>query len=138
MIDAIRSVMEEGTIVWVGYRAVGERLSRELNIPYYEGGTTPITDGKSCIMSVKSHGTGLNLQMYSKNIIAHPIADPATLEQLIARTHRTGQLEDEVTVTVFSHSLFGSSFGRAVKQAKVIQDSTSQPCRLAYADRISI
>lgn len=138
MIDAIRELLEPGTIVWVGLSAVGERLATELNITYYPGGSTPELNGESCIMSIKSHGTGLNLQMWSKNIIAHPIADPSTWEQLIARTHRTGQPEDEVTVTVFTHSVFGSALSKARKQAKVITEATSQPQRLAYADWITL
>jgi len=138
MIQAVKDLVEDGTIIWVGLSAVGHKLAAELGVTYWEGGTHPTMDGKTCIMSIKSHGTGLNLQKWSKNIVLHPIADPSTWEQLIARTHRNGQLADEVTVTVFTHSIFGSSLSKAVKQSKVIQDSTSQPMRLAYADRITL
>lgn len=138
MLSAVSDLVEDNMIIWVGLEAFGSRLEKELGIPYYRGGTNPKMDGKTCIMSIKSHGTGLNLQQWSKNLVCHPIADPSTWEQMIARTHRAGQTADEVEVTVFTHSVFGSALSKASKQSKVIQDSTSQPMRLAYADRITI
>ena len=89
-------------------------------------------------MSIRAHGTGRNLQAWHENIIAHPLADPSTYEQLIARTHRQGQESGEVTVTAFHYSIFGSALRRAIKQAHVVQDSTQQPMRLCYADRVRV
>ena len=128
----------EPVIIWCDLQAVGERIAKKLNISYFGAGATLPAKPVTCVMSVKAHGTGKNLQAWSRNIIAHPIADPSTYEQLIARTHRTGQAADEVTVTAFHFSIFGSALRRAIKQAHVVQDSTQQPMRLCYADKIRV
>lgn len=124
-------------VLWVDNVMLGERLATELSIPYYGGGTNPdTTKAHNCLMSIKSHGTGKNLQLWDLNYVISPIADPNTWEQLLARTHRNGQLSDVVEVWLYSHSIFGSSLGSATKQAKVVSDVTGQPQRLVYADRI--
>lgn len=128
----------EPVIIWVDLQAVGERISTALDVPYFGAGATMPDKAVTCVMSVKAHATGKNLQHWARNIIAHPIADPSTYEQLIARTHRTGQDADEVTVTAFNFSIFGSALRRAIKQAYVVQDSTQQPMRLCYADKIRV
>lgn len=128
----------EPVIIWVDLQAVGERIATALDVPYLGAGATIPDTAITCVMSVKAHATGKNLQRWSRNIIAHPIADPSTYEQLIARTHRTGQQADEVTVTTFNFSIFGSALRRAIKQAYVVQDSTQQPMRLCYADKIRV
>jgi hypothetical protein len=125
-------------IIWVDLQAVGERISTALDVPYFGAGATIPDTAVTCVMSVKAHATGKNLQRWARNIIAHPIADPSTYEQLIARTHRTGQDADEVTVTAFNFSIFGSALRRAIKQAYVVQDSTQQPMRLCYADKVRV
>lgn len=129
-------VRDKEVILWVDLQAVGERLAEELNVEYYGAGSEIPSHGKTCVMSIKSHGTGKNLQAWGDNLVVHPVSDPSLLEQLIARTHRAGQTRDEVHITFFTHALFGSSLNRATKQAYVISDSTGQPQRLCYADRI--
>lgn len=128
----------EPVIIWVDLQAIGERIADTLDVSYFGAGATIPDTAITCVMSVKAHATGKNLQKWSRNIIAHPIADPSTYEQLIARTHRTGQTADEVTVTAFNFSIFGSALRRAIKQAYVVQDSTQQPMRLCYADKIRV
>jgi hypothetical protein len=124
-------------VLWVDNVKLGERLSEELAIPYYGGGVEPDTShAHNCLMSIKSHGTGKNLQLWDLNYVISPIADPNTWEQLLARTHRNGQLSDEVDVCVYNHSIFGSSLSNATRRAKVISDVTGQPQRIVYADRI--
>jgi hypothetical protein len=125
-----------GYIIWVDLIELGARLSSVLGIPYYAGGAEIPLDGRPCIMSVKSHGTGKNLQTWSVSLVAAAIADPATWEQLLARTHRTGQAKDEVSYTVYTHSVYGSALYAATRQAKVISETTGQAQRLTYADRI--
>lgn len=129
-------------LIWVGFKELGEELSRELNIPYLSGpGDIPTADssGKypNLILSVKSHGTGKNLQQYSRCLVLALIADPATWEQLLARTHRTGQTADTVEFTVLNHSVFGSALWRAGSMAKLVGQVTGKPQRLNYATTIN-
>ena len=125
-------------IIWVDLQAIGERIAARLDVPYFGAGAILPNKAVTCVMSIKAHATGKNLQAWSRNIIAHPLADPSMYEQLIARTHRTGQAADEVTVSVFHFSIFGSALRRAIKQSYVVQESTQQPLRLCYADKIRV
>lgn len=139
IVDACKQYLESSDspcILWVNLQEVGNRLSKELNIPYFGAGTEPPKDAQNCLLSIKAHATGKNLQAWRNNLVVHPVSDPSLIEQLIARTHREGQLADEVEITFFTHSIFGSSLNRATKQAYVVQESTNQPMRLCYADRI--
>lgn len=139
IVDACKKYLETSTspcILWVNLQEVGSRLSRDLNIPYFGAGTEPPKEAQNCLLSIKAHATGKNLQAWRNNLVVHPVSDPSLLEQLIARTHREGQLADEVEITFFTHSIFGSSLNRATKQAYVVQESTNQPMRLCYADRV--
>ena len=139
IVDACKKYLEASTspcILWVNLQEVGSRLSSELNIPYFGAGTEPPKEAQNCLLSIKAHATGKNLQAWRNNLVVHPVSDPSLLEQLIARTHREGQLADEVEITFFTHSIFGSSLNRATKQAYVVQESTNQPMRLCYADRV--
>jgi hypothetical protein len=87
-------------------------------------------------MSLSAHGTGKNLQAWSNQVLIHPLAHPSTWEQLLARTHRPGQQEDEVKFHVISGGLFGKAFYNAIKDAQYIQDTTGQNQRLIYATKI--
>jgi hypothetical protein len=115
---------------------LGRKLQEELDIPYYGAGTSPPQEAENCIMSIKSHGTGKNLQAWANNFVVHPMSCPAMWEQLIARTHRAGQQADTVSVTAYNHSVFGSALFKATQQAKAVSDTTGQPQRLIYADRV--
>lgn len=93
----------QGLLVWVKYRAAGERLA-QLGVPYYPGGSDPqqAEPGKSIALSIAAHGTGRNLQAWYKNLVLTPPANARMWEQLIGRTHRPGQLRDQVSVAVYT------------------------------------
>ena len=56
------------------------------------------------LLTIRSHGEGKNLQMFNRNLVANPPSGGAVWEQLLGRTHRQGQLLDEVTVEVYRHT----------------------------------
>jgi|LauGreDrversion4_2_1035121.scaffolds.fasta_scaffold01364_5 hypothetical protein len=142
LIDAVQSLLKKiakPTLIWVNFKELGSQLSERLNIPYIEGGMeVPAYEGQSLILSIKSHGTGKNLQAWANNIVAAPLSDPAAWEQLIARTHRQGQLADEVTVYCFNHALFGAALNRARFMSKAVGDCTGKQQRLNYATVITL
>lgn len=88
-------------IVWSSWREVGARLQK-LGLPHHgargydnagrhiESATGPVS------ASIKTCGTGTNLQHYSRNLILNPPTDIEIWEQLMGRTHRDGQPADEV------------------------------------------
>lgn len=78
-----------------------------------------LTGRESCIMSIKAHGTGKNLQMFNRNLVANPPSDGGAWEQLLGRTHRTGQQADEVTCEVFRHT---EAMRGAVEKARTLSE----------------
>lgn len=57
-----------------------------------------------CVVSIKAHGEGKNLQMFHRSLVTTPPASGAAWEQLLGRTHRGGQRADEVTWDVYRHT----------------------------------
>jgi hypothetical protein len=142
---ALRSAMQwlqQGPgIVWCDHVAFAEMLSEATGVPYAgQGGLTqdgtPIEalEGKPVIASGASSGEGRNLQAWSRNLITSPPSLGAEWEQRMARTHRDGQAEDEVTVDVLIGCLENElSFAQARKDAQYIAHTTGQEQRLGYA-----
>lgn len=125
-------------LIWVNLTELGYALSEALNIAFIGGGEDiPAYEGQSLILSVKAHGTGKNLQDWHTCLVAALIADPSTWEQLLARTHRTGQQADEVNWYIIGSSVFGGGYARASSMAKLIGQVTGKPQRLNYATKIT-
>tara|TARA_Y100001938_G_C8063018_1_gene418480 strand:- start:182 stop:1678 length:1497 start_codon:yes stop_codon:yes gene_type:complete len=134
MINAVRvwlQIQASPAIIWVGFAEFGEKLSEVLGLPYYRG-EIPTPPAHDCIMSIAAMGTGKNLQEWNNNLVAHPLSCPLRWEQMLARTHRTGQLSDEVSVTYFDYGPFASSLKRAQIEAKIIETTLNQRQRLLY------
>jgi hypothetical protein len=93
-------------------------------------------DGKrSIVASIKAHGTGKNLQMFSRNLIANPPSNGAEYEQLIGRTHRYGQQSD-VTVEIYQHTPeLREAFEAAMEHATYVHQTTGALQRLIFAER---
>lgn len=95
-------------IVWTNHVFFAKALAKRTGVAYYgaDGLTAAgdsivhVTGENSIIASIASSGTGRNLQMFSKNLVTAPPPGAMGMEQLIARTHRTGQRADEVTVDI--------------------------------------
>ncbi len=108
--DAASWASSEVGIVWYEHVAFGAAVSKLANIPQFgpgeDAGRAILAErgARSVVASIRSHGTGKNLQPFCRNLVANPPSDGATWEQLIGRTHRTGQLADEVSVHVYRHA----------------------------------
>jgi hypothetical protein len=99
-------------IVWCEHIEFAQRLSKETGAPYYgaQGRSatgeqiekaTPKAYKHGIIASIKSNTEGRNLQEHwYENFIASCPTGGDEIEQLIGRTHREGQPEDEVNVTI--------------------------------------
>ena len=140
---AVRWMISERGIVWVEHREFGERLSLVTKVPYYSRGGLDASGrsilqhpkGYPMICSIAANAEGRNLQAWSSNLIVSPPSSGATWEQLLGRTHRDGQEEDEVTATLLlALREQGRSFERARNDARYITDTTGQEQKLTYAD----
>jgi hypothetical protein len=129
-------------IVWVDHVALGDRLEELTGVPYFRQQARDkkgryIEDWNGpVIASVDSCRDGLNLQhKWSDNLVTSSPSDGLAWEQLLARTHRLGQKEDEVLCDV----LLGcaedlAAFWRAYSRSQYEQTIQRQPQKLCYAD----
>lgn len=130
-------------IIWCGHVAFAEALAMASGMTYYGRGGVA-SNGRAieqadscyaCIASIQSNTEGRNLQsLYARNLVIHAPANGPQWEQLIGRTHREGQLADEVTVDVIMSCIehYGS-FERAKEQARYVQQTQGQAQKLLEA-----
>ncbi|NVJ09626.1 hypothetical protein HUW63_30935 [Myxococcus sp. AM001] len=77
-------------IVWVERPEIGQRIAKVAGVPFYGGGpeasATIIRESgrRSIVASLRAHGTGKNLTMFSRTLFVNPPADGAAWEQAIA------------------------------------------------------
>lgn len=139
----IEWMKNERGIVWVEHVEFGRALSHLSKVPFYQRGGRdeagkPIElhpPGTPMIASISSNAEGRNLQSWSANLITSPPTSGQIWEQLLGRTHRDGQQEDEVSctlLTVIPEQI--DAFDRASRDARYISDSTGQEQKLCYAD----
>lgn len=129
LLDYVRENIAPGRIFWYQHRAVGEQLAEIL--PTAMSGED-VPPGDCVALSISSHGTGLNLQRFSDNVILCPPSSGAMWEQMLGRTHRAGQL-DTVRITV-NHTLaeYRGSWATAKEQARYIQETTGAAQKLMH------
>lgn len=140
----IASWMSEGPgIVWVEHRALGAKLSELTGRPYFanrgldsRSNYIANQDGRSSIIaSVASNAEGRDLQMFDRNLISSPMPNGMQWEQVIGRTHRDGQLSDEVTFTAIVSCIeHGFALEQAKKDSRYMQDTSGSEYKLCYAD----
>jgi hypothetical protein len=131
-------------IIWYDYETLGHALEVILGVPRYGASDLPpqLTSGQPnpvIICSRQAMGTGKNLQPWNYNLVLSPSSNGTIWEQLIGRTHRPGQLEDEVFVDVCLHTMENlQSWEHALKTAVYQQDTTGLPQKIIYASKINM
>lgn len=124
-------------IVWTEHRAFGERLAKASGFPYFGAGDDSILtcEAPAIIASIQAHAEGKNLQRYCCNLVTAPMSSGKAWEQLLGRTHRAGQVADEVSVEVCVHvPELLDSFGQALADARFLEDTYGNQQKLNYAD----
>lgn len=133
-------------IIWYESDAFGRELARLGDLPFFGPGTkasvelaavnpqkTPVI-----ICSRAAHGTGKNLQKFSRNLFTAPSPGGVDWEQTIARTHRPGQEADEVFVDVFLHTDdMETAYYSALRDARYIEQTQGQKQKLLYAEKVA-
>lgn len=129
--DAVQWAAEHPKgLVWYKHRAVAEKLAVS-GLRVVRPGEQPFSDGKAQALSLRSHGTGLNLQAHHENLFLSFPSDP---EQVIGRTHRTGQEADEVLVDFYAPMPVAWEWlAKAKADARYQQNTTGSPQKLLYA-----
>jgi hypothetical protein len=129
-------------LIWVKYRAFGHRLAQLTGWPYYaqeakteDGRHVSAHAAGPAICSVASCSTGQNLQRWNRNLVMDLPRRGKTWEQMLARTHRDGQLSAvrcEVYHSCVQHAL---AFETALRDSRNQQDTLGQAQKLMYASR---
>lgn len=137
--DAAEWLREEAGLLWYEHDAFGRRVVESAGGSAVHAGPGRVGDSlvvglqgtERVVASIRAHGTGKNLQGFHRNLVANPPSDGATWEQLVGRTHRQGQLADEVTVEVYRHTpVYEASVEKARDLAGYIQESFGAPQKL--------
>jgi len=132
----LRNRKEPPGICWVEYQALGEAIANHAAVPYFGAGDSRILDyDEPCVASIAAHGTGKNLQQWSRNLVVIPPTSGQTWEQLLGRTHRQGQEADTVTCeTYLHHHSYMLSMEQAFADARFLQETLGNRQRLLYCD----
>jgi hypothetical protein len=131
-LEEIVEMVREPVCIWTDIVAVGSKIAQLGGWRYYGGGDDTLTkeDGsKTIVCSIQAHGTGRNLQCFSKAVVAGGGPTGLMWQQLIGRHHRQGQEADEVRFTI----LFPEELAAARADAKYIEQMTGEQQKLLLA-----
>ncbi len=119
-------------LVWTPFPAMGRALAKVSGKAFFHRQGISLTHGnieaytgtESAIVSTQSNYMGRNLQdRWSRNLVLGAPAKADTFEQLIGRTHRTGQKADVVDVKFFCGSIENlDALDRARGRARIDRD----------------
>ena len=145
--EAIKAVIEDckkdQTLIWCASKTFAKRLAEISGLPWFgaqglnkNGLLIEDYDGSdSLIVSAKPNLQGRNLQKYNRNLICGIPPTPSDWEQLIGRTHRTGQEADEIQVRILCGSADQVRLFDSVRvQARYVEDTMTYQKILAADD----
>jgi hypothetical protein len=139
--DALRWLDEKENragLLWYEDNAVGDKLA-EAGVRVYGSGTNPeeIQGAFAAALSIAVHSDGKNLQKHHRNLMLSWPPSGKTMEQLVSRTHRAGQEEDEVFVDFYHHTEPAmNAVATARNDARYIEETTGVTQRLLFGDWI--
>lgn len=140
--DAVRWAQEAPGILWYAHGAFGRAVAKAGQLPLFGPGEEAAQEllgekgDRPIVASIRAHGTGKNLQMFSRNLLTNLPADGAAYEQLLGRTHRPGQRADEVTVDLYLQTEeVREAWESATSYARYVAQSVGAAQKLLYADR---
>jgi hypothetical protein len=138
--DILRWLSEGEGIAWIEHTAVATRLA-QLGARVYGSGpqdARAILEARGPIVaSIAAHGTGKNLQRFSRNLVVSCPSSGATWQQLLGRTHRLGQEADEITADVYQHTdELTAAWGKALETAIYLEHTTGDKQKLLFASRV--
>jgi hypothetical protein len=94
-----------GQIIWCEHEPLAQQVALAGGFPMYgEGADAGTATARTIVCMERSQGEGKNLQTkFSRSLLLLPPQSGSTFEQVVGRTHRSGQTEDEVLVDWFCH-----------------------------------
>lgn len=133
-VRACQKVGQKG-IVWVESLALLEKLHKAMpDVPFYPSGNNGIMNATDTCIASMSHKTGKNLQQFDTNLVVEISTSGNDWEQLLGRTHRSGQQADEVSAELYLHTAeMWEAFDQARRDSAYVEQTWKQVQRLSYA-----
>ena len=132
ILDAVHW-LRGGGIIWYQYKAVADALEKS-GVRVFRAGQKRI-EKVDCALSIPSHGTGLNLQAWRRQLITTPPSSGRRFEQLLGRTHRLGQEAESVEGHIYQYCApFRRAYKAARADARYIEETTSQRQKLLHGN----
>lgn len=138
--------MKRPGIVWTEHSFFARRLAALAKTNYY-GRKGLAADGsalrdaptdRAIVVSADANRAGHNLQHWARNLIVSPVEISEYWQQLIGRTHRSGQRADVVEVDVFLGCLEHVKAWRGARAgARAVRETTGAEQKLLLADVVS-
>jgi hypothetical protein len=129
-------------IIWYVDKCIGEKLA-DAGLSVYAGGSEGdrILQSRERVVvaSIHARRDGDNLQHFRRNLIITWPASGIIIEQVLGRSHRAGQLADEVEVETYMHDLsLQSSFAASLANARFQEETQGTRQKILYATRIGL
>lgn len=121
-----------GELIWNNFTALAEKANEREGLKVAAKGQVPRKTRHNHLVSVSSHGKGLNMQKFQRNLVLQGTPNPMIWEQLIGRTHRQGQRKNVHISVLAHHPLLLEDFKRAVKKSKNVSAILQQDHKLSY------
>jgi hypothetical protein len=131
---------KENAIIWYAPKAIADRLEEvKAPVTVYRAGEDP--PGKEAALpvalSIRSHGTGHNLQGWGRGIVVSPPSSATAWEQMLGRLLRPGQERDAVTFEIYAHTAaFADAVTTAKSNAEFAQQTSGHPQKILFGDWI--
>lgn len=103
----IEWLQSERGLLWTPYPDFGETVALAAGLPFFHrlgvcsrfGSIESYGSPTGAVLSIQANSTGRNLQRWCQSLVVASPAKSDVLNQLIGRTHRTGQTAEAVNVT---------------------------------------
>jgi hypothetical protein len=128
-----------GGIMWWHHPEIGRWVSEMLTAEgiehtYAPAGANEAPFKEGLVLASYAHGTGKNLQHQNRNLVIEMRREAAVMEQMLGRTHRSGQQADDVRADIFVSNGFDLAlFNAILRDSDYIQSTTGMMQRLCYA-----
>lgn len=136
--DAVEWGNKSPGIIWSVNTAWGRKVAELGGFHFYEGDDdeeiAKERGDRTIVAAVKAHGTGKNLQMFSRALVLG--AGPSDWEQLLGRLHRQKQQAAEVRFDVYLHTPEVRTLFRAAQEhSRYVYETTWKKERIFFAEK---
>jgi hypothetical protein len=128
--DAANWLSENTGIVWYVHDEFGRALAKATKTQFYGPGAEAAeailseTGKRNIVASIRAQGTGKNLQMFNRQLVANLPQNGGEWQQMLGRTHRPGQGAQEVHTWVYRHChVYRDALTRAQANAEYVRQT---------------